>query len=259
MNDRVAFRVNRQAVFTEGTRVLTEIASLMPAAPFLYQAPRGDGHPVLVLPGFGAGDGSTTVLRSFLSSIGYQSHPWNLGTNRGPGMPNLLTNLAVRLDEVISAADGKKVSLVGWSLGGVYARLLAHHHSNKVRQVITLGSPITVGSRSSASRARLLAGEPLPGIPSTAVFSKTDAIVPWQIATQQPSKIAENVEVYASHVGLGFNPAVLYAAADRLANRVGDWRPFQRSGWKRLVYGAAELETDGPSPARSYERATAAL
>ena len=257
MTDRVVFRVNRQAVFTEGARVLTEIASLMPASPFLYQAPRGDGHPVLVLPGFGAGDGSTGVLRSFLSSIGYRSHPWNLGTNRGPGMSNLLTNLADRLDDVFSAAGERKVSLVGWSLGGVYARLLAHHHPHKVRQVITLGSPITVGSRPSASRARLLAGEPLPGIPSTAVFSKSDAIVPWQIATQQPTEFAENVEVYASHIGLGFNPAVLYAAADRLANRDGEWRHFQRSGWKRLVYGPAELATEEPSRARSYESAAA--
>ena len=243
MNTRVFPQSDRRLALAEGPRAISEIASLMPAAPFLYQAPRGDGHPVLVLPGFGASDGSTAVLRGFLSSLGYRSQTWNLGINRGPGMPNLLTNLANRLEEVFTAAGERKVSFVGWSMGGVYARLLAHHHPRKVRQVITLGSPFAVGRRSTASPVRLLAGEPLPDIPSTAVFSKTDAVVPWHLATQQPTEIAENVEVYASHIGLGFNPAVLYAAADRLAHRDGQWRPMQRTGWKRLVYGPAVLQS----------------
>ena len=262
MNDRVYLRPDRRLVLAEGPRVVSEIASLMPAAPFLYQAPRGDGHPVLVLPGFGGGDGSTTLLRGFLASIGYQAQPWDLGTNRGPAMPELLLNLTNRLEEVFVAAGEKKVSFVGWSLGGVYARLLAHLHPEKVRQVITLGSPFAGHPRSTAvypivpnvidtpperrpaNGLRVLAGKPLPGIPSTAVFSRTDAIVPWQIATQQPSEIAENVEVYASHMGLGFNPAVLYAAADRLANRDGEWRPLRRTGLKRFMYGPAELTTE---------------
>jgi pimeloyl-ACP methyl ester carboxylesterase len=243
MNTLQSSRSDRRLMLAEGPRALSEIASLMPAAPFLYQAPRGDGHPVLVLPGLGASDTSTTVLRGFLSSLGYRTHPWNLGTNRGPSMPNLLTNLGQRLEEVFAAAGERKVSFVGWSLGGVYARLLAHHHPRKVRQVITLGSPFAAGTRSAAIPARLLAGEPLPDIPSTAVFSKTDAVVPWQMATQQPTEIAENVEVYASHIGLGFNPAVLYAAADRLAHSDGKWRPLQRTGWKRLVYGPAVLNS----------------
>lgn len=258
MNDRVYRRPDRRLLFAEGPRVLAEITSLMPASAFLYQAPRGDGHPVLLIPGLGGGDGSTTVLRGFLSSLGYQSHPWNLGTNRGPGMPDLLVNLATRLDEVFAAAGERKVSIVGWSLGGVYARVLAHHHPNKVRQVVTLGSPIAGSRRSTSSPVRSLAGQPLPGIPSTAVFSKTDAIVPWQMATQQPTEIAENVEVYSSHIGLGFNPAVLYAVADRLANREGQWRPLQRTGWKRLVYGPAVLEPGNSSGDRSNERAAAA-
>jgi pimeloyl-ACP methyl ester carboxylesterase len=243
MNTRAFSPVDRRLMLAEGPRAISEIAALIPTAPFLYQAPRGDGHPVLVLPGLGASDGSTAVLRGFLSSLGYRSHTWNLGINRGPGMTNLLANLAQRLEEVFAAAGERKVSFVGWSLGGVYARLLAHHHPRKVRQVITLGSPFAGSTRSTASPVRLLAGEPLPDIPSTAVFSKSDAIVPWHMATQQPTEIAENVEVYASHIGLGFNPAVLYAAADRLAHRDGEWRPLQRTGWKRLVYGPAVLKS----------------
>ena len=88
---------------------------------------------------------------------------------------------------------------------------------------------------------RLLAGDPLPGIPSTAIFSKSDSIVPWRIAVQTPTDISENIEVYASHIGLGFNPTVLYAVSDRLANKDGDWQPFQRTTWKRSVYGPANI------------------
>ncbi len=201
MNDRVYPRPNRRLVFAEGPRVISEIALLMAAAPFLSQAPRGDGHAVLALPGFGGGDRSTTVLRRFLAGLGYQTQPWNLGTNRGPAMPDLLVDLGRRLDEVFIGGGERKVSLIGWSLGGVYARLLAHRYPHKVRQVITLGSPFAVGRgstsvnlaarndsgvefvREPSNLLRRLAGEPLPGIPSTAVFSKSDGIVPWQIAT----------------------------------------------------------------------------
>jgi pimeloyl-ACP methyl ester carboxylesterase len=257
MNQHGFSRPDRRLVLVEAPRVLSELASLIPAAPFLFQAPRGDGHSVLVVPGLGASDRSTGLLRGFLDSMGYRSHAWSLGINRGPGMPNLLSSLATRLAEVFAAADSRKVSIVGWSLGGVYGRLLAHHHPEKVRQVITLGSPFAASPDSTSSPVRLLAGEPLPGIPSTALFSKTDAIVPWQMATQTPTEIAENVEVYGSHIGLGFNPAVLYAAADRLANPEGQWQPMRRRGWKRFVYGPALLES---STEQSFDaRSTAGL
>lgn len=264
MEDRIYPRPNRRLVYAEGPRLLSELASLMSATPFLYTAPRGDGHPVLVLPGFGASDRSTLVLRGFLGALGYPAQPWELGTNLGPAMPELPAELARRLDEVYVAAGQRKVSLVGWSLGGVYARLMAHLHPHKVRQVITLGSPFAGHPRSTAvyrivralsegplehqpvNRLRLLAGEPLPGVPSTAVFSKSDGIVPWQIATQPPSDIAENIEVFTSHFGLGFDPTVLYATADRLATADGAWRPFERRGWKFAMYGPARLDEDTP-------------
>lgn len=255
MNNRTTHRPDRRLMFAEGPRAFSEIASLIPAAPFLAQAPRGDGHSVLVMPGLGGGDGSTSVLRGFLGSIGYRSHAWNLGTNRGPGMANLLQDLGNRIDEMFAANGDQKVSIVGWSMGGVYARVLAHHYPQKVRQVITLGSPFMGHASANSNRLRLLASEPLPEIPSTAVFSKTDVIVPWQLATQQPTELAENVEVYASHLGMGFNPAVLYATADRLANPEGQWKPLQRTGWKRLVYGPALLGPDAASQDPRYARA----
>jgi pimeloyl-ACP methyl ester carboxylesterase len=256
----------------EAPRAISEMASLLPAAPLLYQAPRGDGHAVLVMPGLGGSDRSTAVLRGFVASLGYRPHPWNLGTNRGPRSPELVRKLAARLDEVFLGADATSVSLIGWSLGGAYARLLAQLYPAKVRQVITLGSPIVRNPQSQLLDAfienlrdvpveqippahlRLLAGAPLPDTPSTAVFSKSDGVVPWQAATQPTTAIAENIEVYASHFGLGFNPAVLYAAADRLAQRDGEWRPFVRDGWKRWIYGPALLEADD-SPAPVHRRA----
>ncbi|MFT5691600.1 MAG: pimeloyl-ACP methyl ester carboxylesterase [Oceanicoccus sp.] len=257
MSDHAYARPDRRLLLAEGPRVIYELASLLPSAPFLYQAPRGDNHPILVMPGLGAGDSSTGLLRGFLSSLGHKTHPWNLGTNRGPTAPNLPAKLATRLDQIFTNAGDRKVSLVGWSMGGVYARLLAHLYPEKVRQVITLGSPFGGSSRSQSNSAlppkidtphqmstkemRSLIGEPLPGIPGSAIFSKTDAIVHWRHATQVRSDIAENIEVFAAHIGLGFSPAVLYAIADRLAQREDRWQPFQRSGWKSVVYGTANL------------------
>jgi pimeloyl-ACP methyl ester carboxylesterase len=174
-------------------------------------------------------------------------------------MADLPTKLAKRLDEVFIEGE-QKVSLVGWSMGGVYARMLAQLYPGKVRQVITLGSPFSTPRTTSSYRTvakvrslsieqipapdlRLLASEPLDSVPSTAIFSKSDGVVSWQIASQQPSDIAENIEVYTSHLGLGFSPAVLYALADRLKHPTDNWQKFKRTGWKRFVYGPANLSS----------------
>lgn len=262
MNDTVGATRARQTVtrdrrlaYAEGPRALVEIASLIPAAPYLSLAPRGDRHPVLALPGYGGGDRSTAVLRRYLAGQGLAAVGWGLGRNLGPAVPNLQQRLSERLHTVWGEGGGRKVSLVGWSLGGVYARLLAQLFPERIRQVITLGSPIggtpqpsrayRTMSRSSggtidleeARRLRVLASDPLPGVPGSAVYSRSDGIVPWQIARQVPSSIAENVEVYGSHIGLGFNASALFLLAERLAQPEGEWRPFERSGWKRWVYG----------------------
>ncbi len=214
----------------EGPRVLTEIASLAAAAPYLTLAPRGDGHPVLVLPGYGGADGSTAVIRHYLSAQGFRSQPWGLGRNAGSAMSGLRRRLAERLHDVWRQADGRAVSLVGWSMGGVYARILARDYPDRVRQVITLGSPLgPVAANPSGTL----------GMPATAVYSRSDGIVPWQIARLGQGERSENVEVYGSHIGLGFNAAALYLLADRLAQPEDRWEPFRRSGWKRWVYGPA--------------------
>ncbi|MFT7245181.1 MAG: pimeloyl-ACP methyl ester carboxylesterase [Candidatus Azotimanducaceae bacterium] len=267
MENAVVSRPGRHLLLAEAPRTAFEFANLALSAPFLGFAPRGDGHPVLVMPGLGGSDLSTAVIRGYLDLLGYKTFPWALGRNLGPAMPNLAKRLGELLTGVFEDSGERKVSLVGWSLGGVYARLLAQMLPDKVRSVATLGSPFSGSPRSTSvyplverlvgmpieqlpvHHLRLLAGEPLQGIPSTAVFSKTDAIVPWQIATQAPSHFAENIEVFASHTGLGLSPAVLFALADRLQHAEGEWRPFQRTGWKTGIYGPARL-----APVRAAER-----
>lgn len=244
----------------EAPRALAELAGLLPAAPYLALAPRGDGHPVLVLPGLGGADGSTAVIRHYLGSRGFDAQPWTLGRNLGSATTDLERRLAARLESVWQQSGRRKVSLVGWSLGGVYARVLAQYHPQRIRQVITLGSPI--GGRpqprraqqvirrmsegaippEQASRLRALVSDPLPGVPGSAVYSRTDGIVPWRIARQSESALAENVEVYGSHIGLGFNASALYLLAERLAQPEDGWQPFQRHGWRRWVYGPGIAE-----------------
>lgn len=202
----------------EAPRAALEAGSLGAALPWLARAPRGDGHPVLVLPGFMASDFSTRVLRAFLRERGYTPHGWGLGRNRGPH-GELLATLRGVLREV---AAGERVSLVGWSLGGIFARELAKAEPARVRSVITLGSPF--GDR-----------EP-PPVPTTAIYSKSDGIVHWRACREQPAAHTENIELVGSHCGLGFHPLALLAIADRLAQADGRWRPFERSGFRSTLY-----------------------
>lgn len=233
----------------EPSRAIAEYALFQAARPVLARAPRGDGHPVLVLPGFGADDRSTTVLRRYLRGLGYGVHAWRLGRNVGPtaaivdGMTGRLAQLADR--------EGRAVSIVGWSLGGIYGRALALREPRQVRQVITLGSPFrqTAGSGSHARRlydrrAHLHVPRPLAGdgdlagrlpVPSTAIYSKTDGIVDWRACTAEAASDHENVEVRGSHCGLGHNPTVLWIVADRLAQPTGAWRPYKPRSSARLL------------------------
>jgi pimeloyl-ACP methyl ester carboxylesterase len=227
-------------------RAWLEFASLIPALPVLQAAPRGDGHPVLVLPGWLASDTSTRALRWFLRDRGYHAHGWRLGRNHGP-TSEIVSGLAARLG-ALRARHGRRISLVGWSLGGIYARELARRRPDDVRQVITLASPFRDPDATSALITRLAGRRPprapdvierlrspLP-VPTTAIYSRTDGIVAWQCSVQEAGPQTENIEVEASHVGLGVNPAVLYAIADRLAQPEGQWQPFDRSGLRQLVY-----------------------
>jgi len=260
-------------------RALFELGALAAAAPWLRLLGRGDHHPVLVLPGFTASDASTTPLRWQLRSWGYWAHGWGLGRNLGP-TPDVLTGLVERLDAV-HKRHGRKVSLVGWSLGGIYARELARQFPGYVRSVITLGSPyrMSLSDRSSVSRLLdLLVGgfdrELIEGwvseeergaltVPATSIYTRTDGIVRWHTCIDSEGPNRENIEVLGSHSGLGVNPAVLYAIANRLAQPEDDWRPFQppvalRRFYPKPVTWSAVPQADEERTGRPARRAEAA-
>ncbi len=228
-------------------------ASLL-LSPLLMRAPRGDGHPVLTFPGFLAGDLSMAPMRRYLRELGYDAHAWKMGRNIG-GFLRMRALLRDRLAEIHNAA-GRKVSIVGWSLGGVYARDLALQAPEMVRCVVTLGSPFTGDVRATNARRlyEALSGERVEPqselrkavggdllVPATSIYSRTDGVVNWQTSLLRPSDTAENIEVrLASHLGLGVNAAVLWAIADRLAQAEGQFRQFDRSGPFAIAYAPAE-------------------
>jgi pimeloyl-ACP methyl ester carboxylesterase len=241
----------------EGQRAVLEGLTTQALSPLLRRAPRGDGHSVLVLPGFTAGDRSTAVLRRTLRELGYNAHPWRMGQNLGMGH-DLRERLRARVAELVERRDAK-LSIVGWSLGGIYAREIAKAAPDLVRQVITLGSPFADINRANHARAifdffsrgqasRDEAAERRresfaarlrlpPSVPTTAIFTKTDGVVHWRACLEQEGPFAENIEVSGSHCGLGMNSTVLFAVADRLSQPESAWQPFDRSGWRRLAYG----------------------
>ena len=235
-------------------RGLFELNSSLAFAPLLMGAPRGDGHPVLTLPGFLASDLSMAPMRRYLKALGYDARAWNMGRNLG----GVASKRAALRDLVrqIYEATGRKVGIVGWSLGGIYARDLALQCPEMVRSVITLGSPFTNDIRATnATRLyEALSGEGVDDIPeirqaiagdlpvpATSIYSRTDGIVNWRTCVLRPSATAENIEVYfASHIGLGVNPAALWAVADRLALAEGEFKQFDRSGPFAIAYAPPE-------------------
>ncbi len=226
-----------------------EYAAAWAAMPLLKRGPAGDGHPVIVLPGFQASDLSTAPMRRFLHARGYTPYGWGLGTNRGPGG-------GVReacLDLIARVADrhGTPVSLVGWSLGGVYAREMAKRLETQTRCVITLGSPFTGPARANRAargyeringaqafdgneyRSRLRTA---PGVPTTSIYSRTDGVVDWRCSLNDDAPHTENIEVNASHIGMGVNPLVLYVIADRLRQDPKQWQRFDARAAHRLFF-----------------------
>ncbi len=236
-------------------RAPMELLSLVASWPWMRRLPRGDGHPVLVFPGMAANDTTTVPLRHFLGELGYSTHAWGQGLNVGP-RPGVLERAADDL-RALAERHGQPVSLIGWSLGGIYARELAKLHPGLVRCVVTLGTPFTGHPKATnawriyelLSGSKIGNGDALaqirgePPVPTTSIYSRSDGIVSWRCSLNEPSPIAENIEVHASHVGLGMNPLALYAVADRLAQPVGAWKPFDPSGARRWFFRTGLRET----------------
>jgi len=217
-------RLRWQSTMVREARSAPEFAAFaMAAGPLLATLPRGDGHAVVVLPGLGGSDASTAPLRWFLGRLGYKTAGWGLGRNLGFGR-----HVSDGLDALLAAKrEMGEVSLVGWSLGGVHAVQLARRRPDAVRSVITLGSPLAGRFRPPAS------------IPTTSVYSRTDAIVPWRSSLLRAGPVHENVEVHGSHLGLGHNPSVALVVADRLAQEPASWHPFAAPRWARRWMPAA--------------------
>lgn len=236
---------------SDPVRAAADLARWRSSARLLQDAPRGTGAPVLVLPGLLAGDLSTRPVRHALRRLGHHVHGWRLGRNLGPtpAVESGLRALAERLLE----QHGQPFSVIGWSLGGIYARAMASERPDAIRMVITLGTPFamtdpsqTRATRQYERRAHLHVpgyGLPIPDhvrgpmpVPATSIWSRGDGIVSWRASLETPSPTAENIAVRASHLGLGHSPAVLWAVADRLAQPPGTWTPFTPPPHLRRLY-----------------------
>ncbi|MCF8198795.1 MAG: hypothetical protein K9J42_08520 [Sulfuritalea sp.] len=255
-------------------RALIEMALLPASLPLLLQAPSGDGHPVLLLPGFLADEKSLIVLKMFLQSKGYEVHTWGMGRNVGfrskhaSALPQKIRHL--------HHVTGRKVSLVGWSLGGVFSMYGAESTLECVRSIITLGSPVSVDASGSQSppavkalyrlvshrlgssahvmqpRAKALRERRRLAIPTSCLFSLGDGVVPPQEATiDGDPALHENIQVPGSHIGLGFNGIVLAIVADRLAQPEDNWQPFQPKGLLARIWNpsTASIQDEAQSSA----------
>lgn len=208
--------------------------------------PRGDGHTVIVFPGLASDGHATAPLTSFCESLGYDACDWGRGFNTGPrGEPNAWLDELAEHVGALAADQGADLSLVGWSLGGIYAREVAKRLEARVRQVITIGTPFAGASDDTHAGLvyRLLSGQKpdlddamrrqllsAPKVPTTSIYSRTDGVVAWQACIQPGRRRdTENVEVQGSHCGLGWNAQVLEVVADRLGQARGQWRPYPTS------------------------------
>jgi pimeloyl-ACP methyl ester carboxylesterase len=228
----------------EPFRAMIELGTLHLSETWLNSLMGGDGHPVLVIPGFTAGDRSTVVLRKFLSSLGYLSCGWKQGINFG-----IRLDLFEAVNEILNQLyedHGCKVSIVGQSLGGIYARELAKMNPEKVRQVISLGSPFNDpdGDASNVTNLYMMLNPDHmtkasqfaethwdttipPPAPTTSIYSKTDGVCHWRACVQHGGHDqVENIEIIGSHTGMGVNAQALFIISDRLSQRENRWRPF---------------------------------
>ena len=218
-------------------RAATEFARFVEAKSALRRLQGGDRQAVIVFPGLLAGDWWTAPMRGLLTEIGYYPHGWELGMNLGL-KKGLLPAMEKQI-RIVHEGSRRKVSLVGWSLGGLYARELAKRMPDKVRQVVTIGTPFA-GDRRANRAWRLyqwLAGHKVddvpfaldehPSVPTTSIYSRNEGIVSAASSIGSAGPLFENIEISGSHVGLPWNPAVLRVVANRLAQPDGGWRPYR--------------------------------
>jgi len=185
----------------------------------------GDGHGVLVIPAFLTADSISAPLRDFLARCGYRVFGWELGTNWGP-TPHILAALRRRLDACREQAGGQ-ISVIGFSLGGLLARDLAHDRPQDIDHVVTIVSPFRLPTATPMAPVLLTCapfysdhfeterlGAPLP-MASTAIYTRDDGVVPWQsCCAEEP--LGACFETQGAHTTTWRNPEVMRLIARRL-------------------------------------------
>jgi alpha-beta hydrolase superfamily lysophospholipase len=205
----------------------------------------GDGHSVIIFPGLGTDSRAIEPLREFCNELGYTGLGWGRGLNTGPkgDVDAWLADLATHVRS-LAAGTRQRMTLIGWSLGGIYAREVAKLLDGEVRQVITIGTPFagSVDSTNVGLVYRLLNGQKAaldpamaarlataPPVPTTSIFSRSDGVVSWRACVQAGGRHVQNIEVDGSHCGLGWNHEVWAVIAARLALPDGRWKLYRRS------------------------------
>ncbi len=247
---------------TEVARLCCELGTSYALKPLRRMLPKGDGHTVMTLPGFMAADSSTTHLRGFLAGLGYRAIPWGKGRNTSErGITSMQEVLDYRADTEAALAvamaeqcdiSGEKLSLIGWSLGGLFATSIAQSHPHLVRQVVTLGTPYgdPRGTAVWSIMQRLYKREvksrdidawhaynrrQASDVPVTALYSDSDGFVSAEVAMPPEAPRTETIRVLSSHVGFPFNPVVQYVVAERLAQTEGQWQPYSGRPLRPLI------------------------
>ncbi len=216
--------------FVEMPRAGMEAATTVASLPPLLTAPRGDGHPVLIVPGLSGGASLATALRLYLKALGYQVHTLGGSESRGK-LGNITARLFKRIGDL--ADEHGPVSLIGWSVGGVLTRQAGLARAEQVRMVITLGTP-SGGPWYGAVPDT--ADRPMP-VPTTSVFSRSDPWFDWRDCIQPESPDCEDVAIVSSHFGMATNALAYHVIADRLALLPGHWSAY-RSPRHHLVEAA---------------------
>ncbi|WP_019203716.1 triacylglycerol lipase [Tsukamurella sp. 1534] len=236
---------------SEGHRAGIDYAGFVAGRDMVALGRLGAGRHVLVIPGLMADDRSTAPLRRLLADVGYRPHAWRLGRNVGPTGP--VIDGILRRTEELAERNGEKISVIGWSLGGLFAREVANLRPEVVDRVITLGSPLSITDRMQSRASAVYdlfahrhladygfdewaARRRMPDVPFTSVYTRTDGIVHHRSCLVPDGPTSENVEVYGSHCGLGANLAAAYVVLDRLEEPVDAWRPFRAPAYLRGAF-----------------------
>ena len=229
---------------------LLEILNNRASQSILKGLSNGNGELVVLIPGFGTGDVLTSLLRNYLKSKNFNVYGWDCGIN-WKYSEEIEEKFIHKLNE-LTEKHQQKVTLVGYSLGGVTARIIANRIPNKIKQVIIVGTPIQkINGQNNLEfiYPLLMMGEKIEDfnpvwvkeiatvlpMPSTSIYSKKDGIVPWQNCMDwETGPTTENVEIFSSHLAMFTTPCTWYIIVDRLLQAEDNWQLFDESKLEQI-------------------------